>query len=408
MRQEGGSACLDGLCNIKFKFPCKINVNLNFPREWIAVLSVEPQNSREIFSSYLVSFNGGKLWKHVPYLNYQTRVLNRGGIIFGINIDSRKIIYSFNEGKTFYHKSIFKENENIISAVKNGHLINEFVSVFGFIGEYWTLTHINFSTIFDRYCEEHEYEEWIQPRVGTNCYQGAEKTYLKKKLDSLCIENKSETVISTKTCFCSYDDFHCRFNYYPKYGYCEIDPFSNLTQHPDKCEFGGVPIVGLNGFSKLDYDICDIEEIDFDEGSEYADFCIAEEYSNYVVVLLPDGLFHCELDREGHYFPKTLFQKIWMPVLNLNSPITYDLSHRELYYYANQTLQQITENEEIFYAKELYRFKIDITKMIYDHFFSFLFLLDKDKNLLLVYLNTNYLKLLAPNVTDFHYSPNNL
>ncbi|KII73669.1 Vacuolar protein sorting/targeting protein 10 [Thelohanellus kitauei] len=123
------SGCLNGLCDARFHLPCEYLPHIYFHKEWFAQLYGEADN----FHSYqsFVSFDGGKLWKRVPFKNFDIRYMNGGGIIAGVNITTKLIVYSFDEGKTYYHISINPEVETIVDAGRFWDNKNERLFVFG-------------------------------------------------------------------------------------------------------------------------------------------------------------------------------------------------------------------------------------------------------------------------------------
>ncbi|KII60660.1 VPS10 domain-containing receptor SorCS2 [Thelohanellus kitauei] len=246
--QSKTRGCEENNCFVHLIIPCEINVTSAYPKEWISIFEGRYYFGDTIQRSYLVSFNGGKEWKIVPYSDFNVLVLNHGGVIFGINKVSNEIIYSLDEGQTFYHTNIYQDKETILAMLQNGIFQKEYVTILSSTEDKksWVFTHINFSNILsdfnfniDRKCDDKDYSTWFIPRYNGICYQGRETTYMKKNIGSLCVDERiNDTVISTKNCPCSFEDFHC--------------------------------------YAKLKSDSCEIQPIDFENTSEYADFCISD------------------------------------------------------------------------------------------------------------------------------------
>ncbi|KII73725.1 hypothetical protein RF11_11023 [Thelohanellus kitauei] len=167
----------------------------------------------------------------------------------------------------------------------------------------------------------------------------------------------------------------------------------------------------MTRFKKLESTFCDAQQVDFNESSEYENARVADENTNYMLVIFQDDIFMLELDYDGQIFPQTIFKKINRPEFaNLDYPTTFEAVQSEIYYYFNNTLSQFRTMNGTYRGagNEMFRFEADISSMAIDHHFNLLFVLDTDKNLFVIFLESNYLKLVAQNVSHFQYMPNHL
>ncbi|KII73719.1 hypothetical protein RF11_11017 [Thelohanellus kitauei] len=118
-----------------------------------------------------------------------------------------------------------------------------------------------------------------------------------------------------------------------------------------------------------------------------------------------------ELDYKGQIFPQTMFKKIQRPELaNLDYPTTVEGIQSEIYHYFNHTISQFKTMDGTYRDSgiQLFRFEADISSMAIDHHFNLLFVLDTYKNLFVIFLESNYLKLVGQNVSHFQFMPNHM
>ncbi|KII74668.1 hypothetical protein RF11_11868 [Thelohanellus kitauei] len=140
--------CPEKRCYIKLKIECKIQSNIQFPMEWMAIFQHQ-YNSKQPHLRQLVTFDGGITWKQTPFQNLQAIILNSGGLIVGVDSATREIAYSFDEGKKWFHKDIINQDEKFVFLVPNGNYQKEFVSIIGLHKDslYWVVSRVNFSNI---------------------------------------------------------------------------------------------------------------------------------------------------------------------------------------------------------------------------------------------------------------------
>ncbi|KII62302.1 hypothetical protein RF11_03344 [Thelohanellus kitauei] len=111
----------------------------------------------------------------------------------------------------------------------------------------------------------------------------------------------------------------------------------------------------------------------------------------------------------GDPMPKFMTDQLFIPDdINPRFPIVVNMVNEYTYYYFNHTIYRYIEREMDTDKTELYRLAFNISSMAIDHYLDLLFILDTNNNLFVISMKTNFVKLLAPNVTDFEYSNNNL
>ncbi|KII74894.1 hypothetical protein RF11_12634 [Thelohanellus kitauei] len=150
--ESNQSECANENCFVKIHLPCNTKSNNYIPKEWILTFKGSYVMNDIIHSSGLVSFNGGKSWKIVPFDDESALILNNGGIVFGVNKITNEIIYSFDEGQVYYHTSVYVEGEQILELLQNGHMQKEYAVIVSVPEneQFWTFTHINFSNILSK------------------------------------------------------------------------------------------------------------------------------------------------------------------------------------------------------------------------------------------------------------------
>ncbi|KII71559.1 hypothetical protein RF11_00801 [Thelohanellus kitauei] len=124
--EDKNTGCNKGLCNARLNFNDIHFFHDAFPREWIIKLT-----SFDDRFQHIVTFDGGETWKVVPYAVRHIKFLNGGGIIVGIDRTNNKIIYSFDEGKIYYHMPIFQKDDIIFSSLIIGTAENERLIIYG-------------------------------------------------------------------------------------------------------------------------------------------------------------------------------------------------------------------------------------------------------------------------------------
>ncbi|KII64192.1 hypothetical protein RF11_01927 [Thelohanellus kitauei] len=173
------------------------------------------------------------------------------------------IRYSYNEGNNWGQKNIGANNlidivplesanSRVISAI-NYDVHNDIYTFFLFdfshgISDLYLIT--------DRICESDDFQTWYVPRYLGNCYQGKMVSYLRKKPQARCVDNRTLVQISINPCPCSLDDFHWYFNtdhsernYYYKDNFCTLDHRWNVSDSMKTCRDGGIPLNHLNGYN---------------------------------------------------------------------------------------------------------------------------------------------------------------
>ncbi|KII60862.1 hypothetical protein RF11_04399 [Thelohanellus kitauei] len=114
-------------------------------------------------------------------------------------------------------------------------------------------------------------------------------------------------------------------------------------------------------------------------------------------------------DYMGHPRPKFDIEDASIPPeINLMFPMFYNVMNKCIYYFSNYTISFYQIRRSFIVKTELYRFVFNISSMAIDVYMKLSFILDSSSNLFVLCLRTNFVKLLARNVTDFEYSQNNL
>ncbi|KII72511.1 VPS10 domain-containing receptor SorCS1 [Thelohanellus kitauei] len=409
--ENNNSACVDGLCNAQLLLSCNLESNAELYKEWFITLEgIDESYPDDNFENFL-SFDGGKIWKTVPSINYAFISMNRGGIFVGLNKKTNKIIYTFDEGKRYYYLPIHDDGELIVGRAIIGRGKRERFLIYGQSSNRSTLviTQVDFTNIFKRECQHEDYSPWSVTRSNRKCYQGQELIYLKKNIYSLCIDNQTVMKIISTPCPCSLDDFHCRYNYEFKDQYCRLDRFTDFINLKLTCGSEGRPVYKLNGFAKLEPGVCVPESFDANGKKSQADVCVSYKYSNILLFITMRHAFMYELDYMGHPMPKIDIQDIIIPPeINLRLPMIYDMVNNYIYHFSHQTVSVYHKHGFLIDKFELFRFGFSISLMTIDHHMNLYIILDSNLNLFVVCLRTNFVKLLAPNVTYFEYNPNNL
>ncbi|KII71015.1 hypothetical protein RF11_15103 [Thelohanellus kitauei] len=254
-----------------------------------------------------------------------------------------------------------------------------------------------------------DYSKWSISRNKANCYQGLEVYYWKKNVNAMCFDNRTASLNITKSCPCYLEDFQCRFNYYYIHEYCSIETFSDFNDDNCQCELGTYPLSTQNGFATLDPGVCKVNAPNLIKNTTNAVVCISHEYLNQIQFISIKYLFIYELDYIGNPWPKFRKQFLLIPYkMNPTYPMSIDMVNRDVYYFFDHTLLVYKHKDDIFSKHELYEFGFNILSIEMDHHRNFVVILDSNQNLFVLCIQSNFVKLLAPNVNDFYYSPHNL
>ncbi|KII68828.1 VPS10 domain-containing receptor SorCS1 [Thelohanellus kitauei] len=200
------SVCVDGFCDTLMNLPCEYISTDHFVKEWFITIS---EHHNLGYDEHIVSYNGGKTFKVFPHSEMDIKSINGGGITVGFAIISCKIIYSFDEGKTYYNLTISDKPEIIYKAMTIGKNENERIFIYGRDRDATSLfvTHIDFTYMFKRPCDKTDYTPWTLSRSRGTCFQGQEVFYWKKKINSMCIDTHAASMNFTKPCPCYIEDF---------------------------------------------------------------------------------------------------------------------------------------------------------------------------------------------------------
>ncbi|KII71478.1 hypothetical protein RF11_07489 [Thelohanellus kitauei] len=134
--------------NPQLIFPYIIEGNTLFANERIMVMETSDHKYRDF--PYFIFYNGDNIGKHFPFSSIQ--FLNKGGIILGLDKTSKIIMYTFDEGQTYYNLSFSDEYTFIYGVTSMGHYENEAFIFFGMNQNKSRMifTHVDFTSLFSR------------------------------------------------------------------------------------------------------------------------------------------------------------------------------------------------------------------------------------------------------------------
>ncbi|KII72865.1 Vacuolar protein sorting/targeting protein 10 [Thelohanellus kitauei] len=192
-------------------------------------------------------------------------IVNRGGLVFGTERKTGRIWYSFDEGRNWEKinedTDKFEElfpleypNDLVIGSIN----FNKPKNMYSFFEFNFNQAISSFYLMTERTCQSDDFETWHVPRYFGNCFQGQEIFYLKKKPSTICFDNRTEVLPTSKSCPCSLEDFqwyiitdHSKPDYYYQGDFCVLDPLSNLNESNKTCRDGGIPLIGWDGYDVI-------------------------------------------------------------------------------------------------------------------------------------------------------------
>ncbi|KII72864.1 Vacuolar protein sorting/targeting protein 10 [Thelohanellus kitauei] len=260
------SECTKNKCGVELYLECSSDfIKNHFPGKWIVTFHGKLHKNGLVSRHIFISFDGGERWKLLDSKLDKLYILNGGGLILGRERKTHRIWNSYNEGINWYKNNVstrgligikpldFSKNRMIA-----GISYDEYERVYSlFLFEF---AHIisSFGLIIDRTCQSDDFETWYIPRYFGNCFQGHEVYYWRKKLSSICFDNRTEVLPIIKSCPCSLEDFHWYINIiHSKYNYhfidnlCVKDPLSNFTESKKMCRYSGIPLIRWNGYDVI-------------------------------------------------------------------------------------------------------------------------------------------------------------
>ncbi|KII72826.1 hypothetical protein RF11_14920 [Thelohanellus kitauei] len=142
--EHGDSACR--LYNAKFNFYYDEINDMHFENERI-IATYQPDEDF-IGTEYFILYDNDMIWKRVPF--YAINSMNMGGIIVGLNKTSKNIMYTFDEGQTYYKLPLNVEYKSTYSVKRIGRYENEALIIYGRnqITSHMIVTHVDFTNIF--------------------------------------------------------------------------------------------------------------------------------------------------------------------------------------------------------------------------------------------------------------------
>ncbi|KII64194.1 VPS10 domain-containing receptor SorCS3 [Thelohanellus kitauei] len=282
------SECIGKYCGLELHLKCSMDImSNNFPQKWAVKFDGISHKYGSTSQHIYISFNGGKSWNRLNSMINKVVMLNNGGLVFGTESPTGRIVFSYDEGNMWYYENINSndivdiiplesQNNLLIAAINHKKLINVY-SLFLF----------NFSKVIsslclmsDRTCAIDDFETWYLPRYFGKCFQGQEMSYLKKKCFSMCVDSRALLLPTINPCPCAIEDFNwynitymSKPNYYYENNICVLDLHSNYTEPIKTCPVGAEPLIHLNGFTKLDSDFCIPLQTRSNEDSDSSDYC---------------------------------------------------------------------------------------------------------------------------------------
>ncbi|KAF0993376.1 hypothetical protein HZS_3685 [Henneguya salminicola] len=408
------SDCLNNSCTVLLKLPCQQNIVHGLPIDWIDTKFGEAHIGLKTVRTHLVTFDMGINWRIVPNSGLDVLLLNRGGLVFGVDKFTSRIYYSFDEMHSI-------EEEIILSAISDGLLDREFISLISTtkLKNQWIFSTISFSTIYKNICQPSDYFQWRAPRFYGHCYQGKEMIYARKKNEAMCTDNMPiHLYLNYSTCPCSAYDFNCDFNHYWKVDRCDLDPDSGIDIASLKCN---TPNKGLRrdlGYVKLSEDSCEPKPIWLDSNVDQVEFCAADgnlylfyiflEREDFLIFTSPNGLYLLELDVHGRHYPNLNFAKLNAAQnLNFSRPLSFDFLNGYIYYYENFTISRLDSQNDFksHFPQQLYYFDKNIISIFFDVYTNTLFYLQQNEYFYAISLINNMILLMLEGILSFDIQP---
>ncbi|KII60372.1 Vacuolar protein sorting/targeting protein 10 [Thelohanellus kitauei] len=200
---------------IEFDLECRDDyIQSNFPEKFIIIFKgsfhTKGSTTRHIF----ISVDDGLNWNILGSRIEKLILMNRGGIMLGIEYNIHRFWYSYDYG--FHWMSKSTDMNNLVDIIAMEFPNNPIIAAFNYdkLKNIYTLYLFSFSHLMsrifimkDRTCQINDFEHIYVSRYSGTCYQGQQVYNLKKKRSSMCVDNRKFVPPHTKPCPCSIEDF---------------------------------------------------------------------------------------------------------------------------------------------------------------------------------------------------------
>lgn len=193
-----------------------------------------------------MSRDGGVTWAEIRKGEYVYQMGDHGGIILIADSQksTKKLEYSWDEGKTWSTLTLDKEFEIQDIAIEPGSTSQKFL-VYGRTQDKGVTVSVDFSAFHNPACRNPEspntsqsdYEIWT-PNTGVagTCLMGRNIEYVRRKQDVQCFNGEEfERLRFVKNCECTEEDFECDYGYYRE-GNGECKPTGQVGLEPECVE----------------------------------------------------------------------------------------------------------------------------------------------------------------------------
>ncbi|XP_053307005.1 VPS10 domain-containing receptor SorCS3 [Spea bombifrons] len=217
--------CLLPFCSLHFNLQMSENpynsgsISSKATAPWLIVASgnVGPELSATDTNMF-ISSDGGNTWKIIFEEEFNVWFLDWGGALVAMKHTSlpvRHLWLSFDEGRSWSKYGFTTSPLFVDGALVEPGLENHIMTVFGHFSllSEWQLIKVDYRSIFNRKCNENDFESWHLHNQRDFCVMGERKTYRKRRPGSKCLLGKDYLRTITEPCLCSHWDFECDYGY---------------------------------------------------------------------------------------------------------------------------------------------------------------------------------------------------
>ncbi|RWS29050.1 sortilin-related receptor-like protein [Leptotrombidium deliense] len=229
-------------------------------------------NSLKSKTNIYLSTDGGLNWKESLTGSYTLSFGDFGAIIVAVNNSAKSsgvniLEYSFDTGNTWKQLKFLKNDEKIKVyglMTEPGETTGTFTlfgSTANSLRHEWILVKINFTSIFERKCNETDYEEWSPQGPMHGCFLGRKEIVKRKNPLTKCLNNIDYmSPVSKENCSCAYDDFECEFGFirseFDERKCIRDKSLQSFDLIPEVCKPGG-SYLRTRGYMKITGDTCE-------------------------------------------------------------------------------------------------------------------------------------------------------
>ncbi|KII65641.1 Low-density lipoprotein receptor-related protein 5 [Thelohanellus kitauei] len=349
-----------------------------------------------------ITQNNGYSWTHLPMDASNVIFLNSGTVIVSVVPEYRIVIYSLDGAKTWINHRIYGTDIHLEYV---GKFVGDDLKALVVARDSRTnklyFKILDFSNIFTSACKSEEYLQWPLHRSHGFCYQGTIlliKTRDPTNIKQLRLNARVQEMILTGQPFSK----RSRFNYFSLDDLCVLDPNSDKTEEPYKCDSGSHFSSSHAGYVKIPYDKCNPSELNPDAIDTLNDLCVPNEYTDFLVLKAPNKIYVSQLPSHGGYFRKQIKTELFPNKKeHVELPIAFDYTKQLIYNFHNKYLRKYSyvkrEKTDLYYLEDAW---IDI---VYDSVLHVMIFLTTRMQLKIVSLLTNYQHLVSNNVKSFRY-----